>query len=183
MVDLQKIIDDLSQLTVLEAADLAKRLEETWRDAANRDRQTKLFNDRERTRTEPLGRGESLFEFYDSSGSHGYNEFRSHVIGWLARMPAKGRDELITRIAGGAASRQHLRNTSLSREQSPPMAWNGRLRLRGRHGLHASGCAARPARACSERHRLAGWVLGFHSITSSARASRDARFIGAIERL
>jgi Ribosomal protein L7/L12 dimerisation domain len=30
MADLQKIIDDLSKLTVLEAADLAKRLEEKW---------------------------------------------------------------------------------------------------------------------------------------------------------
>ena len=30
MADLQKIIDDLSSLTVLEAADLAKMLEEKW---------------------------------------------------------------------------------------------------------------------------------------------------------
>ncbi len=30
MADLQKIVDDLSQLTVLEAADLAKMLEEKW---------------------------------------------------------------------------------------------------------------------------------------------------------
>jgi large subunit ribosomal protein L7/L12 len=30
MADLQKIVDDLSQLTVLEAADLAKLLEEKW---------------------------------------------------------------------------------------------------------------------------------------------------------
>ena len=30
MADLQKIIDDLSSLTVLEAADLAKALEEKW---------------------------------------------------------------------------------------------------------------------------------------------------------
>jgi len=30
MADLQKIVDDLSKLTVLEAADLAKMLEETW---------------------------------------------------------------------------------------------------------------------------------------------------------
>jgi hypothetical protein len=30
MADLQKIVDDLSKLTVLEAADLAKRLEEKW---------------------------------------------------------------------------------------------------------------------------------------------------------
>jgi large subunit ribosomal protein L7/L12 len=30
MADLQKIVDDLSQLTVLEAAELAKMLEEKW---------------------------------------------------------------------------------------------------------------------------------------------------------
>ncbi|MGB6271344.1 MAG: 50S ribosomal protein L7/L12, partial [Pseudolabrys sp.] len=30
MADLQKIVDDLSGLTVLEAADLAKMLEEKW---------------------------------------------------------------------------------------------------------------------------------------------------------
>jgi large subunit ribosomal protein L7/L12 len=30
MADLQKLVDDLSQLTVLEAADLAKLLEEKW---------------------------------------------------------------------------------------------------------------------------------------------------------
>ena len=30
MADLQKIVDELSKLTVLEAADLAKMLEETW---------------------------------------------------------------------------------------------------------------------------------------------------------
>jgi len=29
-VDLQKIVDELSQLTVMEAAELAKKLEETW---------------------------------------------------------------------------------------------------------------------------------------------------------
>src|SRR5215468_1835206 len=30
MADLQRLVDDLSQLTVLEAADLAKALEEAW---------------------------------------------------------------------------------------------------------------------------------------------------------
>ena len=34
MADLQKIVDDLSSLTVLEAADLAKMLEEKWRVSA-----------------------------------------------------------------------------------------------------------------------------------------------------
>jgi large subunit ribosomal protein L7/L12 len=31
MADLQKIVDNLSKLTVLEAAELAKMLEEKWR--------------------------------------------------------------------------------------------------------------------------------------------------------
>src|SRR5580704_5608506 len=33
MADLQKLVDDLSRLTVLEAADLSKLLEEKWRKA------------------------------------------------------------------------------------------------------------------------------------------------------
>jgi len=57
-----------------------------------------LFEDRERTRKEPLRRGESLFDFYDSSASHGYDEFRSLVNGWLAEMPTDDRNKLITRM-------------------------------------------------------------------------------------
>jgi hypothetical protein len=40
---------------------------------------TVLFEDRPRTRMEPLGRGEGLFEFYDSCARPGYDEFRSIV--------------------------------------------------------------------------------------------------------
>ena len=60
-----------------------------------------LFEERERTRTEPLGRGESLFDFYDSSASRGYGEFRTIVNGWLAEMPAADRAELIPRMRTG----------------------------------------------------------------------------------
>jgi len=38
MADLQKIVDDLSKLTVLEAADLAKMLEEKWSSGSGSDR-------------------------------------------------------------------------------------------------------------------------------------------------
>ncbi len=101
MADLQKIVDDLSKLTVLEAADLAKMLEEKWRGAGSGSGSTMLFKDRERTRKEPLRRGEGLFEFYDSCASPGYDEFRAVVNGWLAQMPAGDRNGLITRIRYG----------------------------------------------------------------------------------
>src|ERR1700678_1551786 len=60
-----------------------------------------LFEDRERTRTEPLGRGESLFDFYDSSASRGYGELRTIINGWLAEMPEGDRAELVTRMRYG----------------------------------------------------------------------------------
>jgi hypothetical protein len=101
MADLEKIADDLSKLSVLEAADLSKMLKEKWGGAAIAHGATVLFEDRKRTRQEPLGRGESLFEFYDSCARHGYDEFRSLVNGWLAKMPAKDRDKLITRFRYG----------------------------------------------------------------------------------
>jgi hypothetical protein len=43
MADLQKIVDDLSKLTVLEAADLAKRLEQKW----EKERPTSSLSDEE----------------------------------------------------------------------------------------------------------------------------------------
>src|SRR5258706_4763332 len=97
MADLQKIVDDLSKLSVLEAAGLAKMLEEKWGGVGGGDRRIMLFEDRERTRKEPLRRGETLFDFYDSCASPGYDELRSVVNGWLAPMPADARNELITR--------------------------------------------------------------------------------------
>jgi Ribosomal protein L7/L12 dimerisation domain len=100
MADLQKIVDDLSKLTVLEAADLGKMLEEKWSSGSGSG-STVLFEDRERTRKEPLRRGEGLFEFYDSCASPGYDEFRSVVNGWLAQVPAGDRNELITRMRYG----------------------------------------------------------------------------------
>src|SRR5260370_17392531 len=87
MADLQKIVDDLSKLTVLEAADLAKMLEEKWRGAGSGSGSTMLFKDRERTRKDPLRRGEGLFEFYDTCASPAYDEFRSLVNRWLAQIP------------------------------------------------------------------------------------------------
>jgi hypothetical protein len=101
MADLRKIADDLSKLSVLEAADLAKMLEERWSSAGGEPASTGLFENRERIRKEPLRRGGSLFDFYDSCASLGYDEFRSVVNGWLAQMPAGDRNELITRMRYG----------------------------------------------------------------------------------
>jgi hypothetical protein len=98
MADLQKIVDDLSKLTVLEAADLAKKLKEKW---SSSPASPVLFERRERTRTEPLQRGEGLFEFYNPSASPGYDEFRAVVNAWLAQMPADAANDLISRMRYG----------------------------------------------------------------------------------
>jgi hypothetical protein len=101
MPDLRKIADDLSRLSVLEAADLARMLEDRWSSAENGPETAPLFADRERTRKEPLRRGETRFEFYDSCASPGYDEFRKLVNGWLAEMPAGDRIEMISRMRYG----------------------------------------------------------------------------------
>jgi hypothetical protein len=98
MANVQKIVEDLSKLTVLEAAELAEMLRQRW---SAGDGSEKLFEDRQRTRMDPLGRGEELFEFYDTCGRHGYDEFRSIVNAWLAEMPMEARAELITRMRDG----------------------------------------------------------------------------------
>jgi hypothetical protein len=101
MADPKKIADDLSKLTILEAAELSKMLKDKWDGTGSGHRATLMFEDHKRTRQEPLGHGESLFEFYDSCARHGYDEFRSLVNGWLAKMPAEDRDELFTRFRYG----------------------------------------------------------------------------------
>ncbi len=60
-----------------------------------------LFDDCKRDRMEPLRRGEGLFDFYDSCGSAGYNEFRSLINQWLSEMPAKDSEELMSRMRYG----------------------------------------------------------------------------------
>jgi hypothetical protein len=100
MADVQKIVDDLSTLSVSEAIELAKMLDAKW-NGAKSDGRLVLFEDRERTRTAPLRRGEQLFDFYDSSASPGYNELRAILSGWLAQMPVDDRAELFTRMRYG----------------------------------------------------------------------------------
>lgn len=97
MADLQSIIKDLSSLTVLEAATLVEMLKEKF----SGGRASPLFEQRMRTRQEPLRRGENLFEFYDSCGCDGYNDFRSIINGWLAKLPAESCNELISRMRYG----------------------------------------------------------------------------------
>ena len=103
MADLQKIVDDLSTLTVIEAADLARLLgkevgrcwKRVWNAGSVRASRTDLG-------PRPLRRGEALFDFYDTCASPGYDEFRSVVNSWgLAQMPASDRAELITRMRYG----------------------------------------------------------------------------------
>jgi hypothetical protein len=97
MSDLKRIIDILSKLTVVEAATLAEMLKQKW----SSEPASALFEQRARTRQEPLRRGESLFEFFDSCGRGGYDDFRSIVNGWLEKLPAASRNELISRMRYG----------------------------------------------------------------------------------
>jgi Ribosomal protein L7/L12 dimerisation domain len=101
MADLQKIVDDLAKLTVIEASELTRMLEKKWSGTGSEYGSLMLFQDRERTRMEPLRRGESVFDFYDSCARPGYREFRSVVNNWLAQMPENDRAELITRMRYG----------------------------------------------------------------------------------
>jgi hypothetical protein len=68
-------------------------------------RQEVLFEDRKRTRQEPLQRGERLVDFYDECGRNGYDEFRSLVNLWLSELPTADRAKLIStmRNAGNNA--------------------------------------------------------------------------------
>jgi hypothetical protein len=50
---------------------------------------------------EPLKRREGLYEFYDSCGRSGYNEFRSLINQWLSEMTAKDSEELMSRMRYG----------------------------------------------------------------------------------
>ncbi len=101
MANLRQIVHALSSLTVLEAAKLSKMLEEKWGAPKAEAGLALLFDERERTRSEPLQRGENLFEFYDCCGRHGYNEFRALVNGWLAQLPADDCKSLISRMHYG----------------------------------------------------------------------------------
>jgi len=61
----------------------------------------RLFEDRERTRQEPLRPGERLIDFYDEVGRNGYEEFRSILNGWLLEIEDAHRSELISRMRNG----------------------------------------------------------------------------------
>jgi aspartyl-tRNA(Asn)/glutamyl-tRNA(Gln) amidotransferase subunit B len=62
----------------------------------------RLFEDGERTRQEPLRRGERLIDFYDEAGRNGYDEFRSILNGWLLEIDEVDRSELISRMRHGS---------------------------------------------------------------------------------
>jgi hypothetical protein len=65
MADLQKIVDDLSKLTVSEAADLAKRLEDKWR----KERPTRSLSDEElKSAREDLEGGCAPQDFFSKVG-------------------------------------------------------------------------------------------------------------------
>jgi len=60
-----------------------------------------LFEEHQRTRTEPLKRGETLWEFYDACALPGYDEFRSVINQWLGEISEKDSRELIGRMKYG----------------------------------------------------------------------------------
>jgi hypothetical protein len=60
-----------------------------------------LFENKIRTRQEPLRRGEGLFEFYDSCDRAGYGQYRALVNGWLSAMPPDDSADLVSRMRNG----------------------------------------------------------------------------------
>jgi hypothetical protein len=58
----------------------------------------KLFEDKERTRTEPKAPGEDDFTFYDSCVRPGYDDYRARLNEWLAEMPEVAQRDLIARF-------------------------------------------------------------------------------------
>ncbi|UPK17607.1 hypothetical protein [Bradyrhizobium sp. 131] len=60
-----------------------------------------LFSERQRTRQEPLKRGEQLFDFYDSCARDGYDPLRALLNGWMAAIREEHRAELISRMQYG----------------------------------------------------------------------------------
>jgi Ribosomal protein L7/L12 dimerisation domain len=180
MVDLQKIVDDLSKLTVLEAADLAKMLEEKWSGSGSEPASTVLFEDRERTRKEPLRRGETLFEFYDSSARPGYDEFRSVVNAWLAQMPADDRNELISRMRYGGD-----REFGASLAELSLHAFILGSGCRANPHPEVPGTTKRPDYAATDQ---AGALLGYVEVTTvnppaaeEAEKNRENRVYNAID--
>ena len=61
-----------------------------------------LFEERNRARQEPLRRGERLFEFYDTCGRNGYDEFRVVVNNWLLQMRDDDQAEIESRMRNGS---------------------------------------------------------------------------------
>jgi hypothetical protein len=60
-----------------------------------------LFPEGNRTKTEPMQRGEKLFDFYNSCGRHGYDTLRSIVNAWVVDFPDEHREEMIARLQKG----------------------------------------------------------------------------------
>jgi hypothetical protein len=57
-----------------------------------------LFEEKERTRTEPKRPGEDDYSFYDSSARPEYRVYRDLLNGWIAEMPEANQKEAISRF-------------------------------------------------------------------------------------
>jgi hypothetical protein len=57
-----------------------------------------LFEDKQRTRTEPKKAGESDFAFYDSSARPEFDTYRALINGWIAELPQTEQAEMIARM-------------------------------------------------------------------------------------
>jgi hypothetical protein len=54
-----------------------------------------IFEEKERTRTEPKQPGEDEFAFYDSAGGQACDDYRALLNGWIADYPEAERAELV----------------------------------------------------------------------------------------
>jgi hypothetical protein len=60
-----------------------------------------LFEDKQRTRTAPLKRGEREFDFYDSAAAPSYAIYRDLLNRWVAELPEDERSKVCTRFRKG----------------------------------------------------------------------------------
>ena len=101
MADLSKLVNELSSLTKLEAAELARLLDQKWHSATRARSSKMLFDDKQRARTAPMKPGEKEFAFYDASARPEYQTYRDLLNTWIEEMSEDGRAEAIARFQKG----------------------------------------------------------------------------------
>jgi hypothetical protein len=97
-------IDDirfLSKRPVCETRDVCRKLrprQSSWNQTPGQDRAIMIFEEKERTRTDPKKPGEDEFAFYDSMSGAAYDVYRATLNEWIAEYPDEERAEAVARF-------------------------------------------------------------------------------------